>query len=140
MFPALIAGVNLLLWLFFFKLESFKSCLTSRNEIGARLNVQKIYKAEDENGYEQIYQELLNNHNEANASKSKPPGYGEVLCNPQYCRATWLVMSIAFFNQMSGVNLISIYSTKLFQDLSDGASDGGFSISPGTGSALVGVF
>jgi len=49
-------------------------------------------------------------------------------------------MSIAFFNQMSGVNLISIYSTKLFQDLSDGASDGGFSISPGTGSALVGVF
>lgn len=42
---------------------------------------------------------------------------------------------------MSGVNLISIYSTKLFADISDqSGDDGGFSISPGTGTALVGVF
>ena len=42
---------------------------------------------------------------------------------------------------MSGVNLISIYSTTLFDQLSDSSkSDDGFSISPGTGSALVGVF
>ena len=42
---------------------------------------------------------------------------------------------------MSGVNLISIYSTTLFQQLSeDSGTSGGFSISPGTGSALVGIF
>lgn len=49
-------------------------------------------------------------------------------------------MAIAVFNQMSGVNLISIYSTKLFTDISSGGDGSGFSISPGTGSALVGVF
>jgi len=82
LFPALISGLNLLIWLCFFKLESLKSCMCSDNESGARLNVQKIYKAEDESAYEHIYQELLTNHNEANASKSKPPGFAEVLCNP----------------------------------------------------------
>ena len=69
-----------------------------------------------------------------------PPGYSEVLCDPKYRKATWLVCAIAFFNQMSGVNLISIYSTDLFSDISKSSTDGGFSISPGTGSALVGVF
>lgn len=64
-----------------------------------------------------------------------------MLSDPKYRKATWLVCAIAFFNQMSGVNLISIYSTTLFQQLSeDASSSGGFSISPGTGSALVGVF
>ena len=79
-------------------------------------------------------------HDNANASATKPPGYCESLSNPQYSKATWLVMAIAVFNQMSGVNLISIYSTKLFTDISASSGDEGFSISPGTGSALVGVF
>ena len=81
-------------------------------------------------------------HDKANESATKPPGYCESLSNPQYSKATWLVMAIAVFNQMSGVNLISIYSTKLFTDISAASSDdsGDFSISPGTGSALVGVF
>jgi len=46
-----------------------------------------------------------------------------------------LAIAIAFFNQMTGVNLISIYSTKLFESF---ASDGG-GITPTVGSALVGV-
>ena len=56
------------------------------------------------------------------------------MCGPQYRRATWLAMAISFFNQMTGVNLISIYSTELFGSF--GASS---SITPVTGSALVGV-
>ena len=50
------------------------------------------------------------------------------------------MVAIALFNQLSGVNLISIYSTQLFTDLSEQSEEGSFSISPGTGSALVGVF
>ena len=43
------------------------------------------------------------------------------------------------FNQFSGVNMISIYSTTLFEQMSENTSGDGFSISPGTGSALVGI-
>ena len=82
---------------------------------------------------------MLEAYYERTADNSSTPGYKDVLTDPRYKKATWLAMAIAFFNQMSGVNLISIYSTTLFENLQEDAADGGFSITPGTGTALVGV-
>ena len=75
------------------------------------MHVSKIYKEDEQNS---IYKELLEAHNQSSDSQEKAPSYGSVLCDPYYSKATWLVCAIAFFNQMSGVNLISIYSTTLF--------------------------
>ena len=53
-------------------------------------------------------------------------------------------MAIAFFNQFTGVNLIGIYSTSIFEGLQDGSTgleenSQETSISPIMGSAIVGV-
>lgn len=115
LFPALIGLINMILWLFVFKFESIKACLSSKEgtkyfEQG-KLHVSRLYCEDD---YHSIHKELLNGHLEANKDQVKAPSFCEVLSDPRYNRATWLVCSIAFFNQMSGVNLISIYSTTLF--------------------------
>ena len=75
------------------------------------MHVSKIYK---ENGPGSVYRELLEAHIKSSEGQEKSPSFSEVLCDPNYSKATWLVCAIAFFNQMSGVNLISIYSTTLF--------------------------
>lgn len=57
-------------------------------------------------------------------------GYGAALFGQKYWRATWFCMAIAVFNQFSGVNAITIYSTTLFQNLG---------VSATVGSVVVGV-
>jgi hypothetical protein len=52
------------------------------------------------------------------------------LTDNKYWRVTWFCILVAFFNQFSGVNAISIYSTKLFT---------GLNISTKVGSIIVGV-
>ena len=64
-----------------------------------------------------LFDELREAYKEADQGEA--PGYKEVLCDPKYRKATWLVCAIAMFNQFSGVNLISIYSTTLFDQLSE---------------------
>ena len=39
------------------------------------------------------------------------------LFSKDYRYATWLCMGLAFFFQMSGMNIVSIYSTTIFEDL-----------------------
>lgn len=67
LFPALIGFINMVLWLFVFKLESIKACLASPEgskyfEQG-KLHVSKIYQ-DNESG--SVHRELLNSHRQAN--------------------------------------------------------------------------
>lgn len=47
------------------------------------------------------------------------------MCGTYYWRATWFCCLMAFFNQMSGVNAITIYSTKIFDDVKISSTVGG---------------
>lgn len=44
----------------------------------------------------------------------KAPGYIDALTNPYYRRATWVAMALAFFNQVSGVASLNLYSSNIF--------------------------
>ena len=84
--------------------------------------MRKLYKSSDmhEN---KIYEELLAANKAVNSKMGveacMPPGYCEAFSDKRYRGATWMVTAIAIFNQMSGVNLITFYSTTLFQSLSE---------------------
>ena len=41
------------------------------------------------------------------------------MSNPNYRRATWTCMGLAFANQMAGINIINLLSTPIFQKLSN---------------------
>lgn len=49
------------------------------------------------------------------------------LTSPDYRSATWICISIAIYNMMSGVNIINSYSTNIFDDIkNNGGGDGSF--------------
>ena len=52
------------------------------------------------------------------------------LFSPELRAATWICISIAVYNQMSGVNIINGYSTNIFDDIKkNGGSEGSFTTS-----------
>ena len=45
----------------------------------------------------------------------------ESLTNPRYRRATIVCAFLAFFNQFTGINVVSVYSTKIFEAVNENA-------------------
>ena len=43
------------------------------------------------------------------------PGYIRALTDPDYRRATFICMALAFTNQLTGINAINIYSTTIYE-------------------------
>ena len=66
---------------------------------------------------EKIFDQYHENFDLSQANTGYQPGYIAVLCDSTYCVATWFSMGLAVFNQFSGVNCITIYSTDLFDSL-----------------------
>jgi len=42
--------------------------------------------------------------------------YGQVFCNPQYSRATFVGCSLAVFQQLTGINVVIFYSNTIFKN------------------------
>ena len=133
--------LSLMNWLCFFKYESLKFCFIVNDYESAKHQIERIYNTTDTDKIDFTFESQLEDFTNAQESTRKSPSYCEVLFKPDYRYATWLVMAIAFFNQFTGINLIGIYSTSIFEglqaDLTIGTED--VTISPIVGSALVGV-
>ena len=132
-FPLLFIIIQLPLWLLVFKRDSLKQCFLKKNFEDARKTLSLIYDIDLANTSTDT---IFDHHHEAfdksqAADKGPRPGYIAVLCDSKYCIATWFVMTLAFFNQFSGVNCITIYSSDLFSQIG---------LNPTVGSALVGIF
>ena len=70
------------------------------------------------------------------AGSSEKPGYYRALTDPQYRRATYICIGLAIFNQLTGINAINIFSTKIYSDIQAESSSGSGGISPPVGSVL----
>jgi predicted MFS family arabinose efflux permease len=51
----------------------------------------------------------------------------DALFAPDYRRATWICVFIAIANQMSGINILNIYSKTIFEDVKDAGGAASFS-------------
>lgn len=129
--PLLFILLQLILWCGVFKLESLKYSFSVKDFESAKEHLGKIYRTKDPIGVERLLEDQHEAFDTASGNNHYSPGYISVLCDSSYCVATWFAMALAFFNQFSGVNCITIYSSDLFSDLN---------ISPTIGSAMVGVF
>lgn len=69
--------------------------------------IQKIYPEESEDTHQLIYEEL--SRQLKGPADAKAPSLGDTLCGANYRYATWVCLSVAFANTMSGVNIINIY-------------------------------
>jgi len=130
--PLAFIVVQLILWLLIFKLESLKYAFSIKDFESARAHLNKIYDfGSNTQQAGEVFDQYHEAHDNAMERQEQSPPYVAVLCDSKYCVATWFAMALAFFNQFSGVNCITIYSSDLFENLK---------MNPITGSALVGIF
>jgi hypothetical protein len=58
------------------------------------------------------------------------------VANPRYCRATWVNIAYIIFHELTGINVIMLYSNQMFNQM---ASSNPNSLSPRKGTYLVGI-
>lgn len=56
--------------------------------------------------------------------------------NPKYRKATWVNIGYIIFHELTGINVIMLYSTEIFKTMKN--SEGENTIEPRTGTILVG--
>ena len=70
--------------------------------------------------------------------ESSKVSLGEATCGKKYRRATWTCFFINVFNQGSGINITSVYATRILMNIRD-ETDGAFPISPFVGAYIIGI-
>lgn len=60
----------------------------------------------------------------------------DALFNPQYRNATWINFVYIIFHELTGVNVINLYSNQMLKQMQDNGSS---SLSPRTGTYIIGV-
>lgn len=58
------------------------------------------------------------------------------MVNPRYCKATWVNIAYIIFHELTGINVIMLYSNQLFKQM---ASSGDALLTPRQGTYLVGI-
>jgi MFS family permease len=90
--------------------------------------LNKIYKPEY---VDDIIMEIGGNAGESDDLAPATLTYGDVFCGPLYRKATLVGISLAAFQQMTGINIIMFYSNTIFES--------GTSMDPNTITTLVGT-
>jgi Na+/melibiose symporter-like transporter len=60
----------------------------------------------------------------------------DAVANPKYRKATWVNIGYIIFHELTGINVIMLYSTEIFKQMKN--SEGENTIKPRTGTILVG--
>lgn len=61
---------------------------------------------------------------------------GDGLCNPRYRIATWINIGYIVFHELTGINVINMYSNTMFTEM----SKEGAGFTPRQGTYLIGAF
>ena len=131
-FPISINLANVIGMLTLVKYDSIKYLIVSDNLEEAHLAVKQVYKGANTDQMVKVYIDRLRQNSGKNSSGCS---IIDSLCNPRYRRATWVSIGYIFFHEVSGINVIMLYSTTIFQNL----QDAGGSISPRTGTFYCGI-
>jgi len=115
---------------FLFKNETPKFLIIKGDNEGAKKELRKIYYLQ--NG--QI-EDILGFACKSIQKKTCKIKLKSALFDKVYRIGTWIVIILIIFHELSGINVIMIYSTTIFQEINE---EGG-SITPRVGSYIVGI-
>jgi len=132
-FPFLLYAIFLLLHLTIVKEDSIKFLLSKRRYDEARIAVCRMYKeASDERGQTLVMERLEKTFGKDSSGLT----FKDAMVNPQYRTATWVNIGYMIFHELTGNNVILLYSNILFASMNQ---SGLSSISPREGTYLVGI-
>jgi hypothetical protein len=98
----------------------------------ARKAIREVYKyCNSEEAEEKYYQHIKRNCSEGSSGLT----YADALCNAQYRKSTWVNVGYIIFHELTGINVVMLYSTTMLQEM----HKAGGGISPRGGTYLVGL-
>jgi hypothetical protein len=98
----------------------------------AKIAIKQVYKYCDTPEKEEEYY----NYIKSKCGKSSSNlNFNDAVCNPQYRGATWVNVGYIIFHELTGINVIMLYSSTMFKQMN---KDGG-GITPREGTYLVGI-
>lgn len=110
----------------------------SRDEKDEAMQIlDRLYSAESHHTRHQVWKQMRHHYKEANSSQEEAPGLLVSVCHKDYRMATLVGCSVAFFNTMSGINIINGFSKQIFQEIA--AKGAVSSLSPTQQNYFVGV-
>ena len=112
--------------------DTIKFCILEKKNDEAKAHIRKMYKYATSDAEAEKYLEVLAGSIGNNSSDL-------TLCdgvsNPRYRIATWINISYMIFHEMTGINVINMYSNTMFKDM----AKGGASFTPRQGTYLCGA-
>eukprot|EP00347_Sterkiella_histriomuscorum_P015042 403358527 len=138
--PIVISVVQTVLLVFLYKYETpIYSIIVKNDEVEARKVLRQIYFEEDVPNIIKFIRESNQSSSGVNIQlfqfnfdlQSSSQSFAEALFGAQFWKSSWVGFFLQFFNQLSGINTVNLYSSKIFEQSG---------MDPKFGTFLVGVF
>ena len=122
----------ILAFVFIIRHDAIKFLIGSDKTEEALLAIKEVYKHAQTPEEQMLYLQKLK---ASQGKKSSNLTLIDALCNDRYRGATWVNVGYIIFHELTGINVIMLYSTTLFKNM----DKAGGSITPRQGTYLVGL-
>ena len=130
-FPGGLYLLVLLAFIFTIKHDSIKHLIIRNNLKEARLAVMEVYKHSNESNVDDYIARIRNQCGEDTSGLT----IKDALVHPRYRTATWANIGYITFHELTGINVILIYSAQIFAEMHDSGSK----ITPRIGVYVTGI-
>ena len=135
--PAVIALINILAFVIYYRQEPVGYSLANGNDAEAKKMLRRVYHSKGVDNFDELI-EQKNAYVRSNTSKESKAGLCEVIFGAKYRRATWISIFINSMHNLSGINAVNVYITQLLI-IKKEETNGEFPITPGSGAFIIAI-
>ena len=84
----------------------------------AKILIQKVYHKSE--NLEEIYDFLTESIGLQDKEEKRVSLY-DTMSDPRYRKATWIVVTLLFFNQFTGIDALNVYSNRMITKMNENA-------------------
>jgi len=112
-FPVAMYAVTLVGFLVICRHDAVKFLINDENQKKeAKVAIRQVYKYCDTPEKEEEYYQLIKSKCGKSSSNLN---FNDAVCNPQYRGATWTNVGYIIFHELTGINVIMLYSSHMFK-------------------------
>ena len=117
--PAVIAIIQILLFLFVFKEEPVAFNIAEGKEAEAKALLKRIYKSKDVADFDRLIDEQCEYLSNNTAKDVSTLSLKDAVCGVKYRKATWTCALLNTFMQQTGINAVNVYANRLLVSMDE---------------------
>ena len=108
----------LVMYLTVVRYDSVKFLITKNDIPQARLAVKQLYKYANVENVDDYIDKIRQNC----GGNTSGLTFIDAICHPQYRKATWVNVGYIVFHELTGINVILMYSSQIFKEMHNSGS------------------